>query len=299
MSELHWMRAGLTAGLAACLILAAGPSQAVECGDVITTAVRLDRNLICTTDPGLTVAGGTLDLNGFAVICDHTGVGVRLDGSGAWLRHGAVTGCEVAISLGGLGHHRVRDVTASASNQGVLIESDGNFLLLSRVLRGVEDAAVQVDGSNNQLRSNDIAGSTDQGFEINGNHNRVIGNHIASVAEGVQLKGEGNQILRNQMIGTTDRGVEVREGAHRIAGNLIADGTADGIAVLSDGNQVTDNIIVGQGDQGLFVSGSGNILERNQVLRNRVDLTDTTKACDNNLWRDNTFETSESDDCVD
>jgi parallel beta-helix repeat protein len=233
------------------------------------------------------------------VVCDHTNVGILLDGSGARLQHGAVTGCTLAISIGGLGHHRVRGVTASASNQGVLVESDGNFLLLSRVLRGVEDAAVQVDGADNQLSGNDIAGSTDQGFEINGNRNRVVGNRIASVAEGVQIKGEGNQILRNEMIGTTDRGVEVREGAHRIAGNLIADGTADGIAVLSDGNQVTDNTIVGNGDQGLFVSGSRNTLERNQVLLNRVDLTDTTKNCDANLWRDNTFETSESDGCVD
>jgi hypothetical protein len=38
---------------------------------------------------------------------------------------------------------------------------------------------------------------------------------------------------------------------------------------------------------------------RNRALLNRVDLTDTTPACDQNLWRDNTFESSESDDCVD
>jgi hypothetical protein len=35
------------------------------------------------------------------------------------------------------------------------------------------------------------------------------------------------------------------------------------------------------------------------VLLNGTDLTDATLDCDENLWRDNTFETSVSDDCVD
>jgi hypothetical protein len=61
---------------------------------------------------------------------------------------------------------------------------------------------------------------------------------------------------------------------------------------------VIGNTIVGHGDQGLFVSGTGNTLERNTVLHSRVDLTDANPGCDDNLWRDNTFETSESDACV-
>jgi hypothetical protein len=283
----------------ALLLLTTWPVQALECGDVIATAAALDRDLVCTTDPALTLAGATLDLRGFTVSCDRTRVGVLIEGRGARLRHGAVTGCEVAIWLGGQGDHRVRQVTASASSQGVFVESDGNLLTASRVLRGLEDAAVQVDGSDNRLRFNDVAGSIDQGFEINGNDNRVVGNRIAGVAEGVQLAGDGNRVLGNQIIGTTDRGVEVRAGAHRIADNLIADGAADGIALFSDGNRVTANTILGHGDQGLFVSGLDNALVRNRVLLNRVDLTDTTPACDQNLWRDNTFESSESDDCVD
>lgn len=298
MQQVTGARAGLTGGLVVLVLLSAGPSRAVECGDVITTAVRLDRNLICTTDPALTVTGGALNLNGFTVVCNQTSVGVLLDGSGARLRHGAVTGCAVAVWIGGQGQHRVLDVTASASSQGVFVESDGNLLTFSHVLRGLEDAAVQVNGSNNRLNFNDVAGSTDQGFEINGNDNRVIGNRIAGIAEGVQLVGEGNFVLRNDIIGATDRGVEVRAGGHRIAGNRIADGAADGIALLSNGSQVVSNTIVGNGDQGLFVSGSGNTLERNRVLLNRVDLTDTNPACDDNHWRANVFETSESDDCV-
>ena len=85
MRQVMGARAGLTGGLAVLLILAAGPSRAVECGDVITTAVRLGSDLICTTDPALTVRGGALNLNGFTVVCNQTRVGVLLDGSGARL----------------------------------------------------------------------------------------------------------------------------------------------------------------------------------------------------------------------
>ena len=53
------------------LVLAAAPAMAVECGEIVTGAARLDRDLICTTDPALTVDGGLLDLGGFTVVCDH------------------------------------------------------------------------------------------------------------------------------------------------------------------------------------------------------------------------------------
>jgi len=291
------------------LLLAAAPAQAVECGDVITGSERLDRDLICTTDPALTLDGGLLDLGGFTVVCGHApatpSVGVLLSGSGARLRDGAVTGCVLAVHVAGDGGHTVRRVTASASNQGVFVESDLNRLIDSHILRGLEDAAVQVNGSNNLLRANAVAGSNDQGFEINGNDNRVVGNRIGGLAEGVQLDGERNRVVRNQIIGTTDRGVDVRglaegTGDQVIAFNLIADGV-DGIALLdnSQGNRIRGNTIYGHSDQGIFVGTLGNTIEGNQVLRNLVDLQDNTANCDDNLWQDNVFETSVSDDCID
>lgn len=291
------------------LIFAGGPALAVECGEVITGHARLDRDLICTTDPALTVDGGSLDLDRFTVVCDHAppmpSVGVLVEGSGARLLGGAVTGCVVAVWVGGAGDHVVHDLTASASNQGVFVESDGNRLLDSHILRGLEDAAVQVNGSNNHLLFNDVAGSNDQGFEINGNDNRIVGNRIGGVAEGVQLEGERNHVLRNQIIGTTDRGVDVRglaeiTGAHVISDNLIADGV-DGIALLdnSQGNRISRNTIYGHSDQGIFVGTFNNTIAGNQVLTNAVDLQDNTPDCDDNLWLDNTFETSvSSDDCI-
>jgi parallel beta-helix repeat protein len=295
--------------LALLLVIAAGPALAVECGETVTARARLDRDLVCTTDPAVTVDGGRLDLDGFTVVCDHApdqpSVGVLLSGSGARLRDGAVTGCLVAVHVAGEGGHTVRRLTASAANQGVLVDSDGNRLLDSHILRALNDAAVQVNGSNNLLRANVVAGAGDQGFEINGNDNRIVGNRIGGVAEGVQLTGERNRVLRNQILGATDRGVDVRgltepTGEHVIADNLIVDGV-DGIALLesSNGNRISRNTIYSNSDQGIFVGTFDNTIQRNRVLLNRVDLQDNNAGCDDNLWQGNTFETSVSDGCVD
>jgi parallel beta-helix repeat protein len=297
--------------LALLLVPAAAPALAVECGDIITGTARLDRDLVCTDDPALTVDGGLLDLGGFTVVCDHEpampGVGVLLEGSGARLRGGAVTGCFLAVHVAGEGGHTVRRLTASAANRGVFVESDGNRVLDSQILRAPEDAAVQVNGSDNLLRGNTVTGAGDQGFEINGSDNRIVDNRIGGVAEGVQLLGERNRVLRNQIVGATDRGIDVRglvappeaTGAHVIIDNLIADGV-DGIALLenSNGNLISRNTIYSSSDQGIFVGTFDNTIERNQVLLNRVDLQDNTADCDDNLWQDNIFETSMSDDCI-
>jgi parallel beta-helix repeat protein len=292
------------------LALAAGPALAVECGEVVTGDARLDRNLICTDDPALTVDGGLLDLGGFTVVCDHDptleGVGVLLDGSGARLRGGAVTGCFLAVHVAGAGGHTVRHVTASAAGRGMFVESDGNRILDSQVLRALDDAAVQVDGSDNLLRANSVGGAGDQGFEINGSDNRIVGNRIGAVAEGVQLTGERNHVLRNEIVGATDRGIDVRgleepTGAHVILENLIVDGV-DGIATLenSNGNRISRNTIYRNSDQGIFIGTLDNTIRRNQALLNRVDLQDNTPDCDENLWQGNTFETAMSDaDCID
>jgi parallel beta-helix repeat protein len=299
---------GLCAAVAMILTTTGGVA-AVECGEVVTGRARLDRDLICTTDPALTVAGGLLDLDGFTVACDHPpnaeGVGVLLEGSGARLRNGAVTGCFLAVHVAGEGGHTVRRVTASAADRGVFVESDGNRVLDSQILRALDDAAVQVNGSDNLLRGNTVAGAGDQGFEINGNDNRVVDNRIGAVAEGIQLTGERNRVLRNQIIAATDRGIDVRglvepTGAHVITGTLIVDGV-DGIALLenSNGNLISRNTIYGNSDQGIFVGTLDNTIEHNQALLNRADLQDNTPGCDANLWRDNTFETAVSDaDCI-
>jgi hypothetical protein len=97
---------------------------AVECGDVLTGVERLDRDLICTTDPALTLSGGRLDLRGHTVICDGTVEGIILDGDGAQLRNGAVVGCQFAVLVEGAGNHLVTKLKASVQDP-VLDDEEG------------------------------------------------------------------------------------------------------------------------------------------------------------------------------
>ena len=62
---------GLCAAVAM-ILTTTGSVAAVECGEVLTGVERLDEDLICTTDPALTLNGGKLDLRGHTVICDGT-----------------------------------------------------------------------------------------------------------------------------------------------------------------------------------------------------------------------------------
>ena len=48
--------------LALPLLLAAAPAFAVECGETVTGRARLDRDVVCTTDPALTIDGGRIDV---------------------------------------------------------------------------------------------------------------------------------------------------------------------------------------------------------------------------------------------
>jgi parallel beta-helix repeat protein len=299
-----WARTALVGASFAICVVAPEVEASPDCGAVVTGSESLDRDLICTVDPALTIDGGRLNLNDFAVICDGTSTGVVIEGQNARLTFGAVTGCAVAVVVGGIGDHLVHRVVAGGSTQGILVESEHNRIVDNAVLRGAEDAAIQVDGSDNRLYGNAVTGSLDQGFEIRGDRNLITRNRVGGIAEGVELRGARNQLWHNDIVGATDTGIELREGAdgNVIGFNRIADGAADGITVRSNDNAIRENAIDGSGDQGFFVfeGASGNTFEDNRVLGSgTTDVVDQNPNCDDNDWRGNTFVTSLSDDCID
>lgn len=287
--------------LAPLVVGSAVPAAALECGETVTGTATLEEDLRCTVSPALTIDGGDLDLDGHSVVCAGTSEGVVLEGRGARLADGAVTGCEIAVVVAGGGGHEVRRVVASGSSQGIRVESSGNRIRDNAVLRGGSDAAVQVDGSANTLVRNHLTGAMDQGFEVRGDRNLFARNRIGGVAEGLELRGSGNVVRHNDIVGATDSGIEVRGDGNDIRFNRIADGAADGIAIRSSDNVVDGNTIYGSGDEGIFVFAGAmrNALRANRVLGSGTDLLDANPDCDDNTWEDNTFETADSDDCID
>jgi parallel beta-helix repeat protein len=297
---------GLCAAVAM-LLTTTGSVAAVECGEVLTGVERLDEDLICTTDPALTLSGGRLDLGGHTVICDGTIQGLVLDGDGAQVLNGAVTGCQFAVLVGGVGNHLVTNLTASVQDpmlddegaEGLRVSSDGNRLVRNRVLLGGTNA-IRINGAGNHVVGNTVSGS-ERGIRIDGIENDVADNVIAGVGEGIEVRGASNRIRRNQIAGAIDQGIELRGAGNRVDANLAVDAVGDGISIFSNDNLIRDNGAFSNGDDGIIVveTFGNNRIVNNRALGNGTDLTDQNLDCDDNVWANNTFGSADPDDCID
>ena len=291
------------------ILTSAGSVAAVECGEVITGVERLDEDLICTTDTAaLTVDGGRLDLGGHAVICDGAIEGIVLEGDGAQVLNGAVTGCQFAVLVEGAGNHLVAGVTASVQDpvldddegaEGLRVLSDGNRLVRNRVLLGGTNA-IWINGAGNHVLGNTVGGS-ERGIRIDGIENDVVDNVIAGVAEGIEVRGAANRIRGNQIAGAVDQGIELRGAGNLVVGNLALDAVGDGISIFSNDNLIGGNGAFSNGDEGIIVVATfgNNRIVNNRALGNGTDLTDQNLDCDDNVWANNTFESADPDDCID
>jgi parallel beta-helix repeat protein len=293
--------------LVAMILTTTDSVAAVECGEVLTGVERLDEDLICTTDPALTLSGGRLDLGGHTVICDGTIKGLVRDGDGAQVLNGAVTGCQFAVLVGGVGNHLVTNLTASVQDpmlddegaEGLRVSSDGNRLVRNRVLLGGTNA-IRINGAGNHVVGNTVSGS-ERGIRIDGIENDVADNVIAGVGEGIEVRGASNRIRRNQIAGAIDQGIELRGAGNRVDANLAVDAVGDGISIFSNDNLIRDNGAFSNGDDGIIVveTFGNNRIVNNRALGNGTDLTDQNLDCDDNVWANNTFGSADPDDCID
>lgn len=297
----------LTSGM---FLGAADGVAAVECGDVLTATEQLDQDLICTTDPALTLSGGQLDLEGHSVVCDGTLVGIVLEGEGGELSDGAVVGCQLAVAVRGVGSHSVARVTVSVADrdpedeagaEGIRVEaeSDRNLLLYNRVLLGGTNA-IRINGASNRVVGNAVSGS-ERGIRVDGTDNLIARNAIGGVAEGIEVRGERNQIRNNQIAGALDQGVELRGDNNTVVDNLTLNAVADGVSIFSSGNEVRGNGVFDNADEGIIVveTATSNRVVDNSAFGNGTDLVDQNLNCADNVWTDNAFETADPDDCID
>jgi parallel beta-helix repeat protein len=303
----HWFSVPGCLGAVAALGLAGGSHQAsaaVACGEVVRGAAALEQNLTCATEPALTVRGH-LNLNGFSVSCQGTEAGVVLDGRGASLRNGLVTGCVNAVVLVGAGRHLVTDVTADATSRAFSVESAANRLLGNRGT-GASDA-FRVSGRNNLLSANTAISPLDDGFDVRGLGNLMVRNLVTGAGgEGFDITTPGNWILSNTVSGAADDGMQVRTGGNRVVGNTITDGSRGILVQESDagaaeGNEILGNTVLDNQREGIVVDlgSTRNRIVGNQALGNDIDLRDLHPDCDDNLWKGNVFDTAEPEDCID
>lgn len=301
-SSIHAGCIGALASLA--LVGGSQPANAaVACGDVVTGSAALEQDLTCTTEPALTVRG-QLDLNGFSVTCEDTENGVVLEGRGAVVRNGLVTGCVNAVVLVGEGRHLVIDVTANATVRAFSVDSEANRLLGNRGTAASD--AFRVSGRNNLLSVNTAISPLDDGFDVRDRDNFLVRNLVTGAGgEGFDISAPGNWLLSNTLSGAADDGMQLRTGGNLVVGNTITNGSRgilvqDSGAGTVEGNEILGNAVLDNQREGIVVDrgSTGNRIVGNQALGNDLDLRDLHTDCDDDLWEGNVFDTSEPEDCI-
>jgi hypothetical protein len=274
----YWLAASiLSASVAAHPLVA----MAVDCGDVLVgpASVRLDRDLSCAGATALTVRdGATLNLGRHSLTCLAGGTGVAVEGEGARVAGGVVTGCDVGVAVEGDGH-LVYDVRARFNGLGFRADGGVEGLRLRDNSAEFNHAAgFQVEGDGNTIASNAASGNGDAAIVVRGDdnllsRNRTNGNCLTVGCAGAYVVGgSGNRVIRNTATGE-ETGIVLTRGTSGsvVMRNRIRYGLARGILV----------------EQG----AEGNVLRGNMVRTVGADLVDANGTCVANDWRGNAFHT--------
>jgi parallel beta-helix repeat protein len=323
-----WQLVGLVLVLGA-----ASPAAAqVACGADVGPGeeVVLTRDLVCDrVGEAITVFGpAVLDLNGFTIRCaDQDGDGripfdgIRVEGAGAVVRNGRITGCGTGLEVVGTGRHSISLLVLQSNvDDGMLVRSDANRIVdVSAFFNG--KVGYDVIGKRNLLLGNAATGNGDIGFRSGGGN--TLRRNIASnhEGEGFFVGGERALLLENRAI-LNDTGFTILGARHRLVENEAEDnGTGFLLDGITERNRLVENVASRNDFNGVIVFGNANRLigtiaesngqvgillfeaERNVVSRSEasgngvVDLSETDPDCGTNRWRKNEFE-SASQVCI-
>jgi parallel beta-helix repeat protein len=304
-----------TLAIAVAGFLALGAGQAapynhgddVNCGDTITTDVKLKRDLIDCPGHGLVIGADNieLDLNGHTIdgdgalgcadfyACDY-GVDNTAGHHGVTIENGTIREFATAVFMLGAADTRV---SALSSSDNVL----GGLLLIGCTKTQIERNSISRNGLATDQAGLIVFDSTDLRLE----RNSVFANGDI----GMFLIGlDSSRLERNSVSGNPEAGVVLEGSGNDLSGNHVF-GNGDNIAVMGDDNIVTRNEIddaLGFPDDPtggfgiLLVNGDRNLFQGNDVdgaASNgiRVRHPEETGTADNNVLRDNEVEHTKLD----
>ena len=265
--------------VATAILFAGATAEAqINCGATITKDTVMTSDISCGVyDPAFTVVGpAKVDMNGYRVLaCKAGGTGIRVNGQGATLRNGAVTGCGTGIHVAGSGGHTLVNMVAEAnSSQGFLVASNDNT-----VERSVADyngangfLVLSLGGaSGNSLVDNVAEYNSADGFNLGGTKGKYNSNiSIRNEMAGFRLVGEDNGMTRNTAAGNESHGFYVLGSDNRLYENVATDGEDSGFVIASTDsvkNKLTRNIALAQWSQGFSIA-DGATMSDNLAVHN-------------------------------
>jgi len=229
-----------------------------------------------------------LDLNGHSITCTSRflDTGITVLGSGVHLRGGTVEECFNGIILQGGGKHHL---------SGLIIRFNN---IVGLGLR---------DSQDNHISNSEISSTLNRGIGLtNSHHNQFKDLLITTNSKfgGISLVGSDNALISSTVL---NNGL-----GFPAPGSLLS----GGVHVEGSRNNVSNNVVVGNSNGVVLVTGSDNIIEKNEVRNSQhgisllvsailsqvkdnhsvgnavFDLEDQNPSCDQNEWKGNTFGTA-------
>ncbi len=270
---------------------------ALECGQVVTTDVRLEADLVDCPGAGLIVGadGITIDLHGHTIDGDgrFQGTDAGIDNGArhteVTVRNGTIQEFDAGVKIGALPstppststHNTLRRLQVTDTNEAIwLIRADDNDVLRNRVDGVSGGTGIDLLGSSgNDVEHNTVL-RTGTAIELtDADDNRLSRNGATGNAAGIAVTvgSTGNDVERNLLVSNNQTGIFLG-GAHDtdIERNLVASNLEDGIDVAaSSGTSVTRNVVLRNGDKPIFRDGDGILVDENssdtELTRNRVE----------------------------
>jgi hypothetical protein len=320
-------------GLALVLGSAAPAGAQVACGDTIgpNEEVVLAADLVCDgVGEAIKVVGpAVLDLNGFSIRCEEQNGdgrlpfdGVRIDGAGATVRNGRVSGCQTGIQVAGTGRHSISLIVLQSNDEdGILVRSNANRivdvnaffngaigyhvlgaknLLLGNAATGNGQIGFRAGGGNT-LRRNIATNHESDGFIVGGERVQLLENRAIQNRTGFTLLGGRHRLVENEAenneTGFVLDGITER---NRLVGNVASRNDFNGVIVFGDSNKLIETIAEHNGQVGILLfETERNVVVRSETSGNDVfDLSNTGSDCGTNRWRRNEFEGA-NQECID
>jgi parallel beta-helix repeat protein len=283
MFEIHsfstraWkMKTLLLAAIAATLTVVSHPAFAVVCGFPIWTNVTLTSDLHCTgnalfiTGPLPGAPNITIDLNGFSVTGDGTGIGISVVGVGGVTVKGPgrVSNFQVGLSVAQVQDVVAYDLTLFNNQNGIIAIRTSATRIFDNVIRAGRNGQIGVTiATSNKifLYRNTITGHSSFGVFIpTGDPPDIT---FPTIAENT-IKHNGAGIF-----------VTGLDSDSIIRGNLVEENDGNGIEIgniIEAGCTVEDNNVHANAGSGIVISGSGIpqtgcLIQNNLVTKNQVN----------------------------
>jgi len=233
-----------------------GSTLAVNCGDAITSDLRLTADLHCTTSGIFNVYADdvTIDLNGHTISGDSSVAGIGSVGyNNLTIKNGTIRGVWVGVNYTRADGLKVNDVTFEQVGHAIrLVQSNGSRIRNTKIFESRATALVVTQSdSDSQAKDHYIVDNefyeTYSAVELSGvntQNNTVSNNLIWGVRDwGIVLNYASNNLISNNQIlsantSINSRGVRLNSSSHNtIQGNTILGGghSYAGVTILTHG----------------------------------------------------------------